>query len=561
MASVNPFDVSDSEEEAERRPNETVDTERSPSGGVPGPPPGNPLSPPADAEAPTLLLFTNRTSPSGEGISVSAAVTSAMAGGAETRVSVDVIAAQLLRDQYILTALEFHTELLETGRELPRLRDYFSNPGNFERQSGTPPAKDQVVGPGGPLNRAGSISTLDSLDFARYSDDGNRESDERVAVLEFELRKAKETIQALRANLTQAAESEVASQERKNFKSSPEIQEPIRPLEKRALNFLVNEYLLKNEYKLSSITFSDENDDQDFELWDDVGLNIPKPPDLLLLYRNGGSPLSSPRDKADASVGVAFGDLPGNCIAREPLKKPDLSQQQQSEVVQELEYQLNLLNSEKQSLAEQIKKMQSEIQTLKKSISSPPPGALELCSQNSPNLSSSISSKDCSTNPPSVPSLDNDQYLDIRGVSEAENDLVSPSTQNASQPRQQTCNKVMGQPRAQFDQPNRTLSPAFQQALLSFCRMSSGSRLGAEVSRIADSEESVMLMLGRCLPHIVPNVLLAKRERMVSHLCQVSISRTHLHGSDVTCRNKQLITTPPSHLKLQLLREVPNKYN
>lgn len=40
------------------------------------------------------------------------------------------------------------------------------------------------------------------------------------------------------------------------------LQEPIRPLEKRALNFLVNEYLLKNEYKLSSITFSDENDDQ-----------------------------------------------------------------------------------------------------------------------------------------------------------------------------------------------------------------------------------------------------------------------------------------------------------
>ncbi|KAK5622879.1 hypothetical protein CRENBAI_023294 [Crenichthys baileyi] len=364
-------------------------------------------------------------------------------------------------------------------------------------------------------DRAGSISTLDSLDFARYSDDGNRESDERVAVLEFELRKAKETIQALRANLTQAAESEVASQERKNFKSSPEIQEPIRPLEKRALNFLVNEYLLKNEYKLSSITFSDENDDQDFELWDDVGLNIPKPPDLLLLYRNGGSPLSSPRDKADASVGVAFGDLPGNCIAREPLKKPDLSQQQQSEVVQELEYQLNLLNSEKQSLAEQIKKLQSEIQTLKKSISSPPPAALELCSQNSPNLSSSISSKDCSTNPPSVPSLDNGQYLDIRGVSEADNDLVSPSVQNASQPQQQTCNKVMGQPRAQFDQPNRKLSPAFQQALLSFCRMSSDSRLGAEVSRIADSEESVMLMLGRCLPHIVPNVLLAKREELI----------------------------------------------
>lgn len=51
------------------------------------------------------------------------------------RVPVDALAAQLLRDQFVLTALELHTELLESGRELPRLRDYFSNPGNFERQS------------------------------------------------------------------------------------------------------------------------------------------------------------------------------------------------------------------------------------------------------------------------------------------------------------------------------------------------------------------------------------------------------------------------------------------
>uniref|UniRef100_A0A8C5G3V2 LisH domain-containing protein n=1 Tax=Gouania willdenowi TaxID=441366 RepID=A0A8C5G3V2_GOUWI len=454
MASVNPFNLSDSEEEAERRPNETVDTERSPSEGAPGPPPGNHFSPSAEAEPPTLLLSSNRTSPSGEGISASAAATAAMSGITDTRVSVDVIAAQLLREQYILTALELHTELLEAGRELPRLRDYFSNPGNFERQSGTPPAKDQALGPGGPLSngsgmfiklpnyRAGSISTLDSLDFARYSDDGNRETDERVAVLEFELRKAKETIQALRANLTQAAESEVPSQERKNFNSNPEIQEPIRQLEKRALNFLVNEYLLKNEYKLSSITFSDENDDQDFELWDDVGLNIPKPPDLLQLYRNCGSPLPSPRDMVDVSVEVAFEDFPGNCTPPNPSKKTDLSQQQQTEVIQELEYQISLLNNEKQSLAEQIKKLQRCVK------------------------------------------------CDI---------VVSV-----------LC----------YCRCSRTLSPAFQQALLSFCRMCSDSRLGAEVSRIADSEESVMLMLGRCLPHIVPNVLLAKRERMVTHLCQ-----------------------------------------
>lgn len=73
------------------------------------------------------------------GESATAAVALGGSGETPARLSIDAIAAQLLRDQYLLTALELHTELLESGRELPRLRDYFSNPGNFERQSGTPP--------------------------------------------------------------------------------------------------------------------------------------------------------------------------------------------------------------------------------------------------------------------------------------------------------------------------------------------------------------------------------------------------------------------------------------
>ncbi|XP_042154859.1 RAB11-binding protein RELCH homolog isoform X1 [Oncorhynchus tshawytscha] len=504
---VNPFNLSDSEDEADQRAEDGVHIEKSPSVGTQGPSSNNPFSPQADAEPPALLVSSTRTSPSVEGISVSVAAAAMTVALAETRVSVDVIAAQLIRDHYILTALEFHTELLESGRELPRLRDYFSNPGNFERQTGTPPAcKEQGLGPGGPLNRAGSISTLDSLDFARYSDDGNRESDERVAVLEFELRKAKETIQALRTNLTQAAESD--TQERnKNYSSHPETQEPIRPLEKRALNFLVNEYLLKNEYKLSAITFSDENDDQDFELWDDVGLNIPKPPDLLQIYRNCGSALPSPRNTVDVAVGVESGELTGNYITQ----KSDLLQQQQTEVVEELEYQISLLNEEKQSLADYIKKLQSEIQSLRRTVSPPPH---DQGSQPNPPSSS---------NPPQ-PLLDNGQYLDIRGASEPDKPpLRAPPTQTISNPTHTSSQphaKLKSRGTVVFDQPNRKLSPAFQQALLSFCKMSADSRLGAEVSRIADNEESVMLMLGRCLPHIVPNVLLAKRERMVAHLCQ-----------------------------------------
>ncbi|XP_061111400.1 RAB11-binding protein RELCH homolog isoform X2 [Conger conger] len=497
--SVNPFNQSDSEEDSERRP-DGAETECGPSGRMPGPGCA-PCSPQADSEPAVLALSSSRTSPGVEGLPVLAVTTG---GNADARLSADAIAAQLLRDQYVLTALEFHTELLESGRELPRLRDYFSNPGNFERQSGTPPGgcKEQGLGIGGQLNRAGSISTLDSLDFARYSDDGNRESDERLAVLEFELRKAKETIHALRTNLTQTAESEVPSQDRKHFRSHPEVQEPIRPLEKRALNFLVNEYLLKNNYKLSSITFSDENDDQDFELWDDVGLNTPKPPDLLHLFRNCGTSSPSPRDTRDVAVGVEPDDLLGNSFSHEPLQK------MQAEVAQELEYQISLLSSEKQSLTEQIRRLQSDIQTLQQNISSPPTAGGGAPGQGGA--------------PPAGPAPVTAPPDRGPGATDCPRAATPPETAPATvavttdhphaNGKSQT-EQSKGPP--QFDKPNRNLSPAFLQALLAFCRMSADSRLGSEVSRIADSEDSVMLMLGRCLPHIVPNVLLAKREELI----------------------------------------------
>ncbi|KAF7485997.1 Hypothetical predicted protein [Marmota monax] len=463
----------------------------------------------------------------------------ALGGTGETpaRLSIDAIAAQLLRDQYLLTALELHTELLESGRELPRLRDYFSNPGNFERQSGTPPGmgppgipgatgvggaggrEPSTTSGGGQLNRAGSISTLDSLDFARYSDDGNRETDERVAVLEFELRKAKETIQALRANLTKAAEHEVPLQERKNYKSSPEIQEPIKPLEKRALNFLVNEFLLKNNYKLTSITFSDENDDQDFELWDDVGLNIPKPPDLLQLYRDFGNHQVTGKDLVDVASGVeedelealtpVLGSLPPSLETPQPVEN--------SLLIQKLEDKISLLNSEKWSLMEQIRRLESEMDCLKNEHFAIPAvfESIQPSLDPSPHKDSEDSGQSQVVN-----NLEKGKNKDIHpSITDKTDSIILKENSSDSFPRIEREGMPSSSPASKttvhFDKPNRKLSPAFHQALLSFCRMSADSRLGSEVSRIADSEKSVMLMLGRCLPHIVPNVLLAKREELI----------------------------------------------
>ncbi|KAK9503025.1 hypothetical protein O3M35_011679 [Rhynocoris fuscipes] len=186
-------------------------------------------------------------------------------------ISYSDIATKLIKDKFWLTALELHTELVEAGREVPKLKEFFSNPVNFE---------NQTINLLPTIARSSSQATLDSLDLTRFSEDGERGNDERVAVLEFELRKAKETISALRANLT------VATVEGTSGVSQGRC-DNIKPHEQRALNFLINEYMLMRGYKLTSITFADENEDQDFEDWDDVGLNTAKPAELLHLYRIG----------------------------------------------------------------------------------------------------------------------------------------------------------------------------------------------------------------------------------------------------------------------------------
>ncbi|XP_033099105.1 RAB11-binding protein RELCH homolog [Anneissia japonica] len=64
---------------------------------------------------------------------------------------------------------------------------------------------------------------------------------------------------------------------------------------------------------------------------------------------------------------------------------------------------------------------------------------------------------------------------------------------------------------------NRHISDAFREAMTSLTYSDSilEGRLAEEVSKIARNDEGVVLMLARCLPHIVPNVLLAKREELI----------------------------------------------
>jgi hypothetical protein len=56
-----------------------------------------------------------------------------------SEISYGDIATKLINENLLLTALELHTELVEAGREIPKLKEFFSNPGNFEHQAASRP--------------------------------------------------------------------------------------------------------------------------------------------------------------------------------------------------------------------------------------------------------------------------------------------------------------------------------------------------------------------------------------------------------------------------------------
>ncbi|CAG5116113.1 unnamed protein product, partial [Candidula unifasciata] len=468
----------------------------------------------------------------------------------------DGIAAKLLRDNYILTALELYTEFIESGRDLPRLRDYFSNPGNFER------TKEDIPSP--TLPRTSSVQTFDSLDFARYSDDGERQVDERVAVLEFELRKAQETIKSLRAALTQQAENELSTPESQN--NTGLVGEPgdsITPVEKKALNFLVNEYLLQAGFKVTSVTFAEENEEQDFEDWDDVGLNIPRPPGLVHLFKDYSSH-EAPR-KETADIGVSVDMESGRVYQLEQEFRANMEELESQ--VAALNEQLQISKQENETLAQQVDilKMGSIHEAILKPLSNIPqkhnpepaevfskstlPGGVqkikkptnsELVPHSVPlelsfedldaedpelgsggvdatALSSAIGEREEGEGQEEIDGSVGRSSVDKSGstVAVGQAAVTKESLRSRTSRNDSTRTLINEDVSKQFE--TRKMTTSFRKALLDVAfHVSADNRIVSEMSRISDADEhGVVKMLARCLPHIVPNVLLAKREELI----------------------------------------------
>lgn len=388
--------------------------------------------------------------------------------------TIDGIASRLINDRFLLTALEFHMELMESGYELPRFRDFFSNPANFERGRTVDNTK---------LTRTSSIQTFDSLDFARYSDDGERHESDRIAVLEFELRKAHEKINSLRSSLTKTAETDSLPI---NFDlattESIVSDESFMPYERRALNFLINEYLLKYGYKLTSVTFSEESDGQDFDDWDDVGINISKPPNLLKLFRDYGhhtSPLTQMRD-----VG---------CMALIPVQEQQSSMTDSvlsSNEVQILHRKIEILEKKLEAKVKDNDELKISIDDLKTKIAS--------------NCFVNNSSED---NCP-LKSEENSDVDNIQTLVEVKNETPQVGLEGSGN---LTCFQ------SGLTHPTACLS-SFQKKLFDMIKIKEEADKSFPhelLCSIPSCLSAIVEVLGDILPKIVPNILLAKRDELI----------------------------------------------
>lgn len=205
----------------------------------------------------------------------------------------DIEVAEYLMDRKLyLSALEYYFEQLERGKKIHVLQNFFTDLNlldvpisNFGEETQSSIAHYQ------------SVSTLDSVDIGRASDDGNGLED-KLKVLEFELRKKNEEIQSLRNELTTITMGRPI-EETFNFPKPESMGLPksplsnddgrIRPHELRAMSVLIHEQLLELGYRMTAVQFAEESESNgilDVDSWTHVGINLPKPPKLLYLLRS-----------------------------------------------------------------------------------------------------------------------------------------------------------------------------------------------------------------------------------------------------------------------------------
>ena len=213
----------------------------------------------------------------------------------------DYVASYLLKNNFVLTALEFYQELLEEGQELKMLKDYFENKEYKNPQQGSS------------LNGSGMMVQVDS-EHTKALEEQLKKKDEQISLMEYEMRLLQSDITKLKGQMSQVFvnpakqrnegadandEGSASRDESTNADSNGSVvsgesekvnSEPMTIQEKQVINYLIKDHLLKNGYKISAISFSDEVHEMDMfnldEFLSQSSEESELPLGLLYLYRH-----------------------------------------------------------------------------------------------------------------------------------------------------------------------------------------------------------------------------------------------------------------------------------
>lgn len=266
-------------------------------------------------------------------------------------------------------------------------------------------------------------------------------------------------------------------------------------------------------YKLTSITFADENECQDFDDWDDVGLNIAKPPELLLLYREGlkqSGQNTVSKATQTAEIPEPTQELRQTEIDNENLKLKVASLEEEGNelksVIVNLQRENELLSSQITVQSDEyVRNNQKNAPSNKESLGSDSPERFEIIEKNMSIFHKKEGSVDDNL---SNNSFNTNEWLN----------LSMPVDVNESQ-------KAIKSSDCDLE---KISNDSFIKEVFSICYVNTHNKLSEEfvdISNLQITNENLIHILSTSLLRIIPNVILNKREEVIPLL----ISAVHLN--------------------------------
>eukprot|EP01104_Vermistella_antarctica_P009958 TRINITY_DN2626_c0_g1_i1.p1 TRINITY_DN2626_c0_g1~~TRINITY_DN2626_c0_g1_i1.p1 ORF type:complete len:1221 (+),score=334.34 TRINITY_DN2626_c0_g1_i1:256-3918(+) len=414
------------------------------------------------------------------------------------------VADFLVKNHYHLSALEFHQELAENGEVVQLLKDHFEELDREIDGSSSSPSGSKTFSSSSDVS-SGKSDGGAPLSPADY-DELLRKKDESLSLFQYDLRMARQDTADLREEVAKLREANrdgqasnggigIESAEGGTELPAEELRDlddtPLSRYERRALSFVIRQALVAQGFRLSAATLSEEVSDQDLNDWRDVAQDG-------TFARDGTS------DDEDDAVSTALAPPalstyfryfyragPNKTLLAAQTLSNDLTARNAVLEKEALERERQL-----RTAAEAVDRLTSEQISLKEKFASgtmqPSAAGLKALLTSSAHLHEGNNSESTAG-----------QNGSVDDSTDGEKNSAAAASTTAIRPKKRRRPLLCPPPKA-----------------IKGCLVDDNSRIGDEISKIVHLNQDsdlgeVVSIVADCLPHIVPGVLLNKREELI----------------------------------------------